>query len=453
MTKLNFPNAAGISIYKAIPSENPLYSEATAKEKEVYTIKQQYVDGTTDVIVVDSTGLPMHYGITRPSTIYTYLEEKKKDDAYQAAVKKHNELRATHPETTLPDFPTHDAYARTPNLRIPASRVKSTVPLYSIYDVGLPAACGRDANTPVLKNISDHDLIEIANTESKPLYTLADRNHPLNKIAYYEKIEKLVDVGHDFFAQVNENKKIPTFEEYVSRNPLLITKDFWNRYVLLQEWEYQLGGGCGKPVIYLYPPTKTPVSIRFTQPMDIQTQIPAYHDGWYVEANPDGNITDLQPQFTDCSMLPITHQGAEYAKQACETNSYPYIYWTGNSLQQKYPDSTRGWIVSSYDVERFLNQKLDEVGLLPNEKSEMLAYWLPRILGSHAPHYRIAFLQTEEMNRLAPMQINPTPNRLYRIFIDWFPLATRPTAVLEPQVLQKIQRQGFTVVEWGGLLR
>ena len=77
----------------------------------------------------------------------------------------------------------------------------------------------------------------------------------------------------------------------------------------------------------------------------------------------------------------------------------------------------------------------------------------PEILEKNTPYYRIAFLQTQEMNELAPMYINPSPQTVFRLFLDYLPLVQKPEEEPEPQALHRLFRNGFTVVEWGGLKR
>jgi len=67
------------------------------------------------------------------------------------------------------------------------------------------------------------------------------------------------------------------------------------------------------------------------------------------------------------------------------------------------------------------------------------------------PYIRLSWLGTEEMNQLAPLHIFPKPNTLIRIFLD-FAGQNTPEANIKPQNLSGISREGFTVVEWGGLL-
>jgi hypothetical protein len=174
--------------------------------------------------------------------------------------------------------------------------------------------------------------------------------------------------------------------------------------------------------------------------------------GWNLLAQPNGELQDLQTKYTNCSELDSTHTGSEYAKDACLANKYPYLYWSGNRIGADYPKQTNGWYVEKKDLNSFLNTKLDEVGLSQKEKSDMLEYWTPYLNSKSGNYFRISFLQTKEMNNLAPMQITPKPDKVFRIFLDWDNFETKPTFELKPQILDVLgDRSGFTVVEWGGL--
>jgi hypothetical protein len=50
-----------------------------------------------------------------------------------------------------------------------------------------------------------------------------------------------------------------------------------------------------------------------------------------------------------------------------------------------------------------------------------------------------------------PLTITPTPDTQIRLFLDFEGLTT--PIPLAPQMLSAPPRSGFTVVEWGGLLR
>jgi hypothetical protein len=227
-------------------------------------------------------------------------------------------------------------------------------------------------------------------------------------------------------------------------------QDPWGRWIGLGEFDNPTPGGCGKPVIYLYPPKPTEVSIKFTNAMRFTTDIPTYANGWNVMAQPDGELTDLQPQFTNCAAIDSTVPGSEYAQSACENNDYPYLYWEGQA-SRPYPTPTGGWVVPQSNISNFLSQKLSEIGLTDKEKSDMMAYWIPQLLTKNMPYYRMSFFQTAQMNEFIPMNVSPKPDTVIRVFLDWAPLAEMPAVQPQPEVLTHVNRNGFTLVEWGGL--
>lgn len=326
--------------------------------------------------------------------------------------------------------------------------VTSPQSLYNTYDHAFPFACGIDQNTYVLKNVTDTDFTQIGTENNIPIFTLTDSKHDLYTLEYDFKVKAFPD--DQSFAQMNKTSR-PALGDYVVKNPLVFLKDPWGRWIVLGEYDYQLMGGCGKPVVYLYPTKPTNVSVQFVNPVQFTTDIPAYHNEWNVLAHPDGVLTDLQPQYTDCSRLDSTKPGSEYAKTACVNNSYPYLYWAGQSFGASYPPQTSGWIVDQNELPVFLQEKLTAIGLSKQEITDMLAYWVPEMLFKQVPYYRVSFLQTPEMNRLIPLRITPVPDTVIRVFLDWTPLESKPDIKLPPQILTHIERIGFTAVEWGGL--
>lgn len=206
-----------------------------------------------------------------------------------------------------------------------------------------------------------------------------------------------------------------------------------------------------KPVIYLYPTKTTNVQIQLDK-VDLSQDIPKYKNGWYVEAQPNGKLKDLQPQYTSCKDLDNTQFGLEYSKLACKKNDYPYIYWSGKS-KTDYPSITKGFIVDKKDLTKFMNEKLNELGLNDKEKFDMLEYWLPIMSEKKKPYYRISFLTNAEMDKMAPLNVQPAPDSVLRVFLDYETLDAKPKKQIESQTFAKFIRKGFTLVEWGGAKR
>ena len=114
-----------------------------------------------------------------------------------------------------------------------------------------------------------------------------------------------------------------------------------------------------------------------------------------------------------------------------------------------YPEIKSGFIVPREQLEQTLNDHLAQLGLNEKESSEFMEFWLPRMPNS--PYVRLTWFGTRQMNELAPLTVRPKPDTVIRIFLDFEGLENVQT--IEPQSLRSIARKGFTVVEWGGILR
>ena len=174
-----------------------------------------------------------------------------------------------------------------------------------------------------------------------------------------------------------------------------------------------------KPVIYLYPEEETEVSVRLTLDGKLTCTYPAYGDGWTVTAKPDGALTDAKGQ------------------------TYSYLYWEGQSNADY--DLSQGFCVRGEDTAVFLEDALEKLGLTRREANEFIVYWLP--LMEQNPYNIISF-QTDVYTDAARLDISPTPDTLIRVFMAW--QAAEEYVELPEQALTAPERQGFTVVEWGG---
>ena len=208
-----------------------------------------------------------------------------------------------------------------------------------------------------------------------------------------------------------------------------------------------------KPAIYLYPTKPTNINVTIDKNIDLTLDIPKYKPdtGWNVLAYPDGKIVDLQPQYTNCNDLNSNRFGMEYAKEACDKNNYPYLYWEGITRNKPLPAQTKGWLVKTVNSKAFLESKLDFVGFNKPEKDEFTRYWTHKILESKQDTVFISFMQTEAVNNDNSLTITPTPDSLNRFYIV-VDLNVKNHKNQPPQELVKFKRTGFTVVDWGGTI-
>ena len=95
-----------------------------------------------------------------------------------------------------------------------------------------------------------------------------------------------------------------------------------------------------------------------------------------------------------------------------------------------------------------MDEKLAALGLVQKEINDFKEYWLPKMQAK--PYYFVTFLPQDQFNEIAPLSVNPKPDTVIRIFMDYQGL-NQPEKVVEP-VIKTPKRIGFTVVEWGGAL-
>lgn len=182
-------------------------------------------------------------------------------------------------------------------------------------------------------------------------------------------------------------------------------------------------GACpDKPVIYLYPTHEEPVSVTLNYNGTLTSVYPAFTQGttWDVDAYPDGHLIDE----TD---------GQEYS----------YLFWEGHDDHQY--DLSTGFVVKGSDTAAFLQKQLAATGLTPQEYNEFIVYWLPQL--EHNPYNLIHFAGSDYTN-VAKLIIVPTPESELRVFMVYEPL--QAPINIPPQSFPLFQRNGFTVVEWGG---
>ena len=174
-----------------------------------------------------------------------------------------------------------------------------------------------------------------------------------------------------------------------------------------------------KPVIYLYPEKEMEVTVKLDFDGTLTSTYPAYGDGWTVTARPDGTLTD--------------EKGREYY---C-------LFWEGES-KTAYDFST-GYCVAGEDTAVFLERALAQLGLTEREANEFIIYWLPRMEGNA---YNLISFQGAAYTDSAELTIDPAPDTVIRVFMAWKGL-DQPEKIT-PQELTTVERNGFTVVEWGG---
>lgn len=190
---------------------------------------------------------------------------------------------------------------------------------------------------------------------------------------------------------------------------------------VLSKYLFEADGVGDKPVLYLYPEKQTDVKVKVNlNNAKFSCTYPEYNGGWNVTAQPDGTLLNKA-------------DGREFS----------YLYW---ELKGKADfDFSEGFVVKGSETAEFLQNTLAQMGLTPREYNEFIVYWLPLMQDNE---YNLISFQREKYEDICSLDINPAPDSVLRVFMAY--KALDEYVDIEPQSFEKFERNGFTVVEWGG---
>lgn len=245
------------------------------------------------------------------------------------------------------------------------------------------------------------------------IYQITDSTDPAVKYLYESYKES---------RQYSGGPSVLSLDAFVNQKNHFLWKDEQGDWQLFINDEYGSMAECGKPVIYLYPEKETQIKVQVGA--KITKSEPTYpQDGWTVTAKPNGELT--------------------YQNQ-----NYSYLFWEGLG-NGEYPDyRNRGFVVSQKDLINTVYKHLSQLGLNQKESADFMEFWQPRL--PNTPYVRLTWLNTSDMDKLAPLGVNPKPDTKIRIFLEFEGLE-KPVNLIH-QKLSAPKRQGFTLIEWGGLL-
>ena len=296
-----------------------------------------------------------------------------------------------------------------------SDNTKNTTTFTQRIVLGCGSGVGGD---PVIKNTSsvaqDLRVVGVLEKNKESVYQTSSSNNELVSSLYSNYADSRG--GYEGAPEVLSQTDFAKAKSY------FLWKDQFDDLQIFSSNEFGTLAECGKPVIYLYPEEKTQVSVQVGA--TITKSDPTYPEkGWQVIAQPDGSLT--------------------YQNQ-----SYPYLFWEGLG-KGIYPDyRDQGVVISREKLVETLTSQLNSLGLTEKESADFMEFWQPRL--PKTPFTRLTWLGTPAMNELAPLSISPKPDTLIRIFLEFEGLKYQKELI--PQRLSSVKREGFTVVEWGGLL-
>lgn len=181
-----------------------------------------------------------------------------------------------------------------------------------------------------------------------------------------------------------------------------------------------------KPIIYLYPKQKEQVRVILNPKGFLTESIPEYpKEGWNVTVYPDSTIIS-------------------------DGITYHELYYESKIHDSATKIPTQGYIRKYEDLDKLYKDVLPKLGLNEKESNAFRDYWLKAL--PKAPYYFVGIMDEASIDFIEPLTISPKPDTIIRARV-YFKALEKPIDVQEP-VLQDIPlRNGFTVVEWGGMVK
>jgi len=181
---------------------------------------------------------------------------------------------------------------------------------------------------------------------------------------------------------------------------------------------YQEHAQIKKPAIYLYPEEDSQISVVLDINGRIIKDIPEYNNGWDVFVTKDGLIE----------------------------NRYDYLFYENTLEEIALPEE--GWVVAGEDLYSWFDINLPKLGLNEKERIQFKEYWLYELTDSE--YYEVKLFDIDFLNENMDLIISPEPDTEIRLIFSFRPVDTY-YEIDAPGIVTP-DREGFTVVEWGGVV-
>lgn len=181
---------------------------------------------------------------------------------------------------------------------------------------------------------------------------------------------------------------------------------------------------CYKPNIYIYGAKGKRITVQFVQPELLIKTEPYYNSetGWIVDVGEDGTLTDLQ------------------------SNEYGFLFYESMTEKRMF-DTTEGFEISAENRVKEFENILSDMGFNESEIYDFIEFWNVKL--DYSKDYIMYPQYTDVVDRAMPVVISPIPDRIIRI---WFVFEENQGQSFRMAEAKPMQRKGYTVVEWGGMV-
>jgi hypothetical protein len=181
-----------------------------------------------------------------------------------------------------------------------------------------------------------------------------------------------------------------------------------------------------KPVIYVYSPQSMSVEIELDVEGELLFTYPVYSNKWSFSSSHDGTIT-------------------------MNGNLYNYLFWEGSDAKYiaQEIETTEGFVVTSDKLLLFLENSLAAMGLNSKEMQDFITFWYPQMIKNEKNNIRFMF--NAACDAFAKINVTPKPNNVFRVSMVWSASTNEIEIGKKPQIFPKVNRNGFYLIEWGGV--
>lgn len=180
-----------------------------------------------------------------------------------------------------------------------------------------------------------------------------------------------------------------------------------------------------KPAIYLYPDKQTKVAVKVNPKGYLTYTDPKYPaNGWEVMVEADGKITT-------------------------ENKNYDYLYYESKIRDSEINKPKEGFVIAFNQLPQFYSNLLPKLGLSEKETLDFKEYW-EKVL-PYSPYYFIGLMKEKDIEQIEPLTIDPKPDTIIRVRL-YFEALNTLISIQRPKIITP-EKKGFTIVEWGGLVR
>lgn len=260
-------------------------------------------------------------------------------------------------------------------------------------------------------------------------YFLKSKSDFYNKINKNGQFEIKLDTSTTFLLFMQSKAKVSLYEDIYFENYTFKSQHKINIsvYIPLKSSHQEIM--VDKPVIYAYSEKaidfivnlKAKGELTFTYP-----QLPS-DNSWKMRTSANGNLVD--------------EKGTEF----------PYLFWEAKQNNSDFysTKSNSSELVTGQNLVAYFESELTKLGLNSKEKTDFITFWCPKF--SKEKLVQVQFFIDDNCSIIGDLNITPKPDNLRRIYVLF---QANPIVVTDyvPKKLEvkPLNRNGFTVVEWGG---